>query len=455
MAIHHYVGLPTILFAGLFATASPADVDTQRMQRDLRIMEGVLGDLQSAAPDAIDFHTRGLHLDGYGVLFLAEGPLSDDNEHAFSRAWTDDQGRNKIVHKIAIAKSAAKAAAQPGTFPSAEQTGKREKSLKKVRDMLGEFLGNYAGSIGQLNKNDRITVLYKPQNNLFPFPIAHGAITAMDDIDIDIETIAAAINTAGVEDAIGTSIDSMIHRQLAEADIEGQIDSLLQHVRRESKDKDVRVIVKGMAGHPARAQGENEDVQVVVKGMLGHDPYAQNALPLIEATAKKSDIDAFRRGRIDSAKFRQRITFSEREPSATKKIDIMSGILDQVLEPDDIGPFGRIQPTLGMYQPGLGALFFTNSSMVFTHIGAAEQGEAHLDRLKARLLEAVGDYGSTLRQVKSDEHVIVEFRSVAAPFAHDKPRRQLLKVGKSAIEAYSRGDMDLEAFRKKAVWRKL
>ena len=63
-----------ILVAGFMATASLADIDPQRMQRDIRIMEGVLANLYHDAPDQANFHTRGLHLDGYGVLFLAAEP---------------------------------------------------------------------------------------------------------------------------------------------------------------------------------------------------------------------------------------------------------------------------------------------------------------------------------------------------------------------------------------------
>ena len=50
---------------------------------------------------------------------------------------------------------------------------------------------------------------------------------------------------------------------------------------------------------------------------------------------------------------------------------------------------------------------------------------------------------------------IVEFRSGGVPLFQDPAQRLLLKVSKSAIEAYSRGDMDLAAFRKKAVWQTL
>ena len=66
--------------------------------------------------------------------------------------------------------------------------------------------------------------------------------------------------------------------------------------------------------------------------------------------------------------------------------------------------------------------------------------------VKANIVEAVADYGATLHQVQSDEHVIVEYRS---PFS---ARSALLKVPKSAIDAYARGDLDSTAFRKKAVW---
>ena len=48
-----------ILVAGLLATASLADMDPQRMQRDIRIMEGVLGNLHLDAPDPTS-SSRGL-----------------------------------------------------------------------------------------------------------------------------------------------------------------------------------------------------------------------------------------------------------------------------------------------------------------------------------------------------------------------------------------------------------
>ena len=84
-----------ILVAGFMATASladiDADIDPQRMQRDIRIMEGVLANLYHDAPDQANFHTRGLHFDGYGVLFLAAEPrlMEEIRDNSLSRRkWT-------------------------------------------------------------------------------------------------------------------------------------------------------------------------------------------------------------------------------------------------------------------------------------------------------------------------------------------------------------------------------
>ena len=312
-----------------------------------------------------------------------------------------------------------------------------EDSLERIRAILTEFLGHYAGTINQLDKDERVTVLYRPQTHRFP--ALYDLKADAKNIDIDVEVITGAFQTGGLGVGIAARVDSIVHKQLATANIDAEVDSLIRHVRRKAGSEDVRVIVNRIANGPHA------------------DPVA---LPLVEATVKKSAIDAFRRGRIDSAKFRQRINFSERERTGSKKIDIMAGILDQSVDQSDHLPFGHTQRTLGMYQPNLGALFFVSVPMPFAQFGpdfarTPRDDADYLNALKDQLVEVVADYGPTLRQVKSDEYVTVEFRSGGVPLFQDPAQRLLLKVSKSAIEAYSRGDMDLAAFRKKAVWQTL
>ena len=380
-----------ILVAGFMATASLADIDPQRMQRDIRIMEGVLGNenLYYYVPDGANFRARGLYLDGYGVLFVAAGPASGVER------W--------------------------------DKALSQEELLTITRDLLAEFLGDYAGTIGQLDQDDRITVCYQPK---WP-PRPAVADTVSFDLSKQVEAIpelrGSRFDFKELVVAVPDSLNAKFHFSIDDE----QIPTIAK--AREYLQESLEKLVAGgqIDKSLAEAVGEADSpVKVYVRFYNKHSA-------AIAATVKKSAIDAFREGRTDSATFRQRIAFAEY--GDLRKIDIMAGILDQVFRHDSYPPWSRIQRTLGMYQPDVGALFFLSDPIrVANPLPRAT--------VKANIVEAVADYSATLRQVQSDEHVIVEYRS---PFS---ARSALLKVPKSAIDAYARGDLGLDAFRKKAVW---
>lgn len=383
-----------ILVAGFMATASLADIDPQRMQRDIRIMEGVLSNenLYYDVPAGADFRARGLYLDGYGVFFVASGPAPGVER------WDKSLSQGEL--------------------------------LAAVRDLIAEFLGDYGGTISQLDKDDRITVCYQPRwpprpavadTVSFDLPKQVEAILELRGSRFDVKELVVAVpdSLKKFRFEFHFSIDDEQIATIAKAR-EYLQESLEKLVARGQIDKSL-----------AEAVGEADSpVKVHVRYYSVHSA-------AIAATVKKSAIDAFREGRIDSATFRQRIAFAEYRD--LRKIDIMAGILDQVFRHGSYPPWSRIQHTLGMYQPGVGALFFISDPMRIAN---------PLPRatVKAKIVEAVADYGATLSRVQSDEHVIVGYRS---PFSASSA---LLKVPKSAIDAYARGDLDLDAFRKKAVW---
>ena len=382
-----------ILVASFMATASLADIDSQRMQRDIRIMEGVLGNenLYYDVPNGADFRARGLYLDDYGVFFVASGPSPGVER------WDKSLSQGEL--------------------------------LAAVRDLLAEFLGDYAGTIGQLDQDDRITVCYQPK---WP-PRPAVADTVSFDLSKQVEAIPELrgsrfdFKELVVAVAVPDSLNAKFHFSIDDE----QIPTIAK--AREYLQESLEKLVAGgqIDKSLAEAVGEADSpVKVYVRCYNKHSA-------AIAATVKKSAIDAFREGRIDSATFRQRIAFAEYKD--LRKIDIMAGILDQVFRHDSYPPWSRIQRTLGMYQPDVGALFFLSDPMrVANPLPRAT--------VKANIVEAVADYGATLRQVQADEHVIVEYRS---PFS---ARSALLKVPKSAIDAYDHGDWGLDAFRKKAVW---
>ena len=423
-----------ILVAGFMATASLADINPRRMQRDIRIMEGVLGNLYLDAPHPTSSSAWGLYLDGYGVLFLIQGSRPMQAHPSIGTAW-DERGIKSLKLKSGN--------------PASD-----EKSLAENHDLLAEFLGTYAGTIGQLDPEDRITVCYqrpRPHASSLAGLTEHitdritlfGVDSTSFDLTKQMEaiipmampfkkfalTFGDSVSFFDPDEQVAAITRLRKHLEEVAAEGEGEVKVMVQVVGDSLRADVVEAFKPSHGFRIALAQIHS------ISGRIPHPSHAAATAPLITATAKKSAIDAFREGRIDSAIFRQRIAFSER--SASKKIDIMAGILDQVL-----GRYHLLissQRTLGMYQPALGALFLIRDS-VFHSISPP------LDDVKADIVEAVADYGATLGQVPSDEHVIVEYRSPSSA------RSTLLKVPKSAIDAYARGDLDLDAFRKKAVW---
>ena len=383
-----------ILVAGFMATASFADIDPRRIQRTIRIMEGVLSNenLYYDVPDGANFRARGLYLDGYGVLFVAAGPAS---------------GTERWDKKLSQAEL-----------------------LAATRDLLAEFLGDYAGTIGQLDQDDRITVCYQPR---WP-PHPAVADTVSFDLSRQVEAIPELRGSRFDFKELVVAVPDSLKKFRFEFhfSIDDEQIATIAKAREYLQEALEKLVAGGQIDKSlAEAVGEADSPVKV------HVRYYNLHSAAIAATIKKSAIDAFREGRIDSATFRQRIAFAEYKD--LRKIDIMAGILDQTFRDGSYPPWSRIQRTLGMYQPDVGALFFLSDPMrVANPLPRAT--------VKAKIVEAVADYGAPLRQVQSDEHIVVEYRS---PFS---ARSALLKVPKSAIDAYTRGDLDLDAFRKKAVW---
>ena len=438
-----------ILVAGIMATASLADIDPQRMQRDIRIMEGVLGNLHLDAPDPTS-SARGLYLEGYGVLFLTEGSWPRQAHPGISISF-DEKGVKHLVLR----------SSDPSLY---------EKSLAESHDLLAEFLGNYAGTIGQLDPDDRITVCHQRQRpadlaSIIDRHITDGYTVSVDSVSFDLTKQIEAIMPIHREGAFdfeklvltfGDSVSFLdTDKQVA------AITRLRKHLEElptagEFKVKGIVVGVRDSLLVDV-AEADAPSPGSIVARIHGLTPRhrrttaAASLITTITATAKNSAVDAFRAGRIDSTTFRQHIAFFEHTDS--KKIDTMAGILGQV-SGHDHHPLTGSQRTLGMYQPDLGALFFISDSVFRFR-------PLPLDDVKANIVEAVADYGAPLSQVQSDEHVIVEYRTGRTTHLLPGPesvkyhpdRTYLLQVPKTAIDAYSRGDLDLDAFREKAAWK--
>ena len=412
MKTHRLIGIAAALCLSLPAFPVEAEIDRKRMKQDLDIMEGILKSIHAqTTSNLVGVHrepqVRGLYFENYGVIFLIEelGPAG----YSLPGGFPDKVTKVFETHSEGDV-----------TMKFKEQVEKRRTD---IQNRLAEFLGTYADAIRQLKDTDRISILIFLQR-LSPY-------------GFDLES-------AVVGDSEWLWAKQSVPRR---------------HM---------------MALRGAIKPDNRDSIAVRAKRSLDSDTFFYTVTSdqvYSEVTVKKGDIVAYRRERIDDEEFIKRIAFLDhrRDASLMKKIGVMSAILDKALTQAE-HPVPRTDATRGIYQNGLGALFFVNakrgprtffssktrnapkSPVNLAKPRNAVKGDTHFqERFKDELVEAVGDYGYTLRTLEPDEYILLDVRfSRGFPRRTSDPRGLVLKVKKRDVDAYSRGELDLAAFRKKA-----
>ena len=137
------------------------DIDANRMNRDIRIMENILGELfrTQISPSGTGSNStfvvsgfgslsprniRGTYLTGYGVIFM----VSNTNFFTYRAASQSGDGAVSFYY-------------------DGENTGEsREVSVESVTERITEFLKDYGSTIGQLKNDENVMVIYGSKSNL-------------------------------------------------------------------------------------------------------------------------------------------------------------------------------------------------------------------------------------------------------------------------------------------------
>ena len=140
----------------LQAANAQSNIDANRMERDINIMESVLEEMfktsWAAHGNTVRVHTgetffgrgrdiQGTYLPGYGVIFTIPGgppafvSYSDSEEETFSYHFS--YGGSDEGAKV---------------------------SRESITNKIVEFLSDYGSTMGQLSGNDKLTVIYRPNS---------------------------------------------------------------------------------------------------------------------------------------------------------------------------------------------------------------------------------------------------------------------------------------------------
>ncbi len=208
----------------------------------------------------------------------------------------------------------------------------------------------------------------------------------------------------------------------------------------------------------------------------GASTLAQDKLiAILEVSALKGDIIEHRRGKMSFEDFQKRLAINQRsdDQSMNANLDIMASILETALSRRHREGYYLVGKNRGVYLKGLGALFFLSAE---TNLGAVyapqiqwgegkevvqvrvpraekksskESGEL-LQNFESSLIELIGDYGHTLRNLAPSEQVVaaVKFNSFWS-LGDESVRRLILMVKKQDLDAYNRGNLKLAEFKQK------
>lgn len=133
-------------------------IDTNRMNRDIRIMENILQEMfkvQSAHGSPMSSRVRGTYLPDFGVIFMIP---SEPASLFFGIGNPIENSQNLRF-----------------VYGGNEETDKVDE--KSVESRIVEFLRDYGSTIGQLNDSDKVMVIYGTRTNQADRHLRHLALS--------------------------------------------------------------------------------------------------------------------------------------------------------------------------------------------------------------------------------------------------------------------------------------
>lgn len=361
-------------------------IDTNRMNRDINIMENILQELFKTSWEARgntvhvkstglffggnSSDIRGTYLPGYGIIFTIPGgppgfvtysDTDEDKNYSYTFRYSDDTSSGKTV------------------------------SEESVTRRIREFLREYGSTIGQLSGNDRIMVIYNTQQQIREFPFFHSS---------DNQKKQQLLPTISV---VAQMKDLQAYRS---GDLsEDELDQRLSISKTDAETKD-RLDLKVMANIFETALKEQEGPAFHIRGSINYlnlDNFG--ALFFFDARySSRSGSFFFDMPKISS------FSFNDEEGKARVEVQ-------RTLEEEMKQSKKQKEET-------------------------TEEIKKSYDNFIYSLKEYLVDYGRTLSSVQTDQHILIS--STISSSIDEIPERVDLQIKKSVLEAVDKGNTSRE-----------
>lgn len=382
------IGLLSILIA---PTLVAQNIDANRMNRDIRIMENILSEIfrtrvETATAEGIYFSNvqmrnrgiRGTYLDGYGLIFM----VANESDSRRPRLQVTGQSGYSFY------------------YSTDDEQPNFEIDESSIRERITEFLVDYGSTIGQLNDDDNIMVIYgaNSQSNSvywnYRVAVVNGEVVSNNDDESEpLPVISGSVQFKNLKDYRSGRLDG------------NQVKQRVMFATSEGKEyMDLKVM--GNIFETALDQGRDNSFRL--SGGVNY-MMLDNFGAIFNLDARYSSGRSGLFGRLSETRRVLRVAQEQQARSPQRAENLEDEI--EALEAQE----EKIRENML---------------------------EAYQD-LKTGIAEYLVDYGRTLNSVDSDQHILTSV-DISSGGEEEIPERVDFQIKKSILEDLDRGRISRE-----------
>jgi len=433
--------------------AQRANFDSDRMNRDLRIMERIYTDLQFQARGATGVinanAVNGSYFPGYGVVFNVNETFSNVFSVIRGRGTVPSNTPQESTQEASFREQRQRYEAEERFFSGSGQSARADStrrpttvivsgystpaeevsSTSNIHDLnktiIRDFFSNYVDAIGQLEDTDRIAVLISHRGN----PISYAVVGANNRLQ------TASFNPLRAEVLVGDVVAYRTGR-LTQKAFEGRI--VFSELDATSSNNKELQVMRGIFESALKSNKESKfslsrgaqgvlmtnlgamfSIDVMIEREVLFGSFNPSNISSVEVLKNDSGGETIIMLK-DSTRIVLPMSVTERQVSGVAMTTstgsrIPQGVVTIAEKPSDM----RVQTVEGEY------VSFRES----------------MDKLINQVSELLLDYGRTLRSLKADEKVLVTINQNTTRSDPEVPNRVEIMVDVKTLRDFDRGAM--------------
>ena len=438
--------------------AQRANFDSERMDRDLRIMERIYTDLQRQAAGVMGtINTRVVHgsyFSGYGIMFNVNETFSSNflfgtatqnpntnltsvfvkgfgTTNRYSGVISDSM-RSKVNDATTALTSKIKETNETREVPVDSLS---IIAYERNKDVIRDFFANYIDAIGQLDDNDKVSVVISNRGN----PIVYTTVSTNSRLQTSsFNPLRAEVQ---IKDVVAYRTGSINESTFLDRIVFSELDS------QASNQKELQV----MQGIFESALRENKSTRFAlsrnVNGVILTNFGAMFNLDIFVNT--NSSVFGFPSNNIKAVE-----VIKSGDNSGFIELLLMDSTKVIIPNSQSFNVTGSVTE-----KPVDQIIVSGNNSMVNGLKVARVEGvyislaEA-LDKFIDETSELILDYGRTLRSLKSDELILISINQLTSQTNPDLPKRVEIQIDMQTLRDLDRGSISRDQAKQKLIVRK-